>query len=133
MPRNHSRPAKPLTVLQANVGRGATAHEIALALAHHSKIDIILIQEPYIFSDRTRNITKFHPLYESFSPADDWESRPRTMSYVRKGAGLKISQLRPCPSRDLVFLQILTQNHAPLNIVNIYNAPPGSAGNGEAV
>src|SRR4051794_1781539 len=39
------RPAKPLTILQANVGRGATSHEIALSLAHDSLIDIILIQE----------------------------------------------------------------------------------------
>jgi hypothetical protein len=55
------------------------------------------------------------------------------MSYVRKGVGLKTSQLRTCFSRDLVFLQISTQNLSPLNIVNIYNAPPGSTGSGEAV
>jgi hypothetical protein len=104
MHRTFHRPAKPLTVLQINVGRGATPHEIALSLANDSLIDIILIQEPYIFTDRKRKITKFHPMYESFTPLDNWETRPRVMSYVRKGAGLNTAQLRPCTSRDLIFL-----------------------------
>jgi hypothetical protein len=38
-----------LTILQLNVGRGPAAHEIALSLAYSSDIDIILIQEPYIY------------------------------------------------------------------------------------
>jgi ribonuclease HI len=126
-------PAKPLTILQANVGRGATSHEIALSLAHDSLIDIILIQEPYIFTDRKRRITKSHPVYESFTPLDDWETRPRVISYVRKGAGLHATQLRPCSSRDLIFLQIQTRNTAPFTIANIYNAPTGSTDAGLAV
>ena len=132
MCRTFYRP-KPLTVLQINVGRGATPHEIALSLANNSLIDIILIQEPYIFTDYKRKITKFHPMYESFTPLDDWETRPRVMSYVRKGAGLNTAQLRPCTSRDLIFLQIQCQNTLPLNIVNAYNAPTGSTGAGTAV
>jgi len=64
-------PAKPLTILQANVRRGATSYEIALSLTHDSLIDIILIQEPYIFIDRKRRITKSHPVYESFIPFDN--------------------------------------------------------------
>src|SRR5438045_874306 len=55
------------------------------------------------------------------------------MSYVQKGAGLNTAQLRPCTSRDLIFLQIQAQNTLPLNIVNIYNAPIGSTGAGSAV
>jgi hypothetical protein len=82
------RPAKPLTILQINVGRGATSHEIALSLANDSLINIILVQEPYIFTDRKRKITKSHLMYESFTPLNDWVLRPRVMSYVRKGAGL---------------------------------------------
>jgi hypothetical protein len=88
MPKPRNGPAKPLTIMQANVGRGATPHEIALSLANSSSVDIILIQEPYIFSDRTRKISKAHPMYESFTPLDDWTTRPRVMSYVRKGARL---------------------------------------------
>ena len=80
---------KPLTILQANVGKAATSHEIALSLAADSLTDVILIQEPYVFTDLSRRITKSHPLYESFTPVDDWAARPRAISYIRKGAGLQ--------------------------------------------
>ena len=43
MPRPCKGLAKPLTILQANVGKGATLHEIALLLANNSFVDIILI------------------------------------------------------------------------------------------
>jgi hypothetical protein len=35
--------AKPLTILQVNIGKGATLYEIALSLANNSLYDIILI------------------------------------------------------------------------------------------
>ena len=76
MPRPRVGPAKPLTILQANVGRGATPHEIALTLANTSFVDIILIQEPYIFTDCARKISKAHPMYESFTPLDNWTTHP---------------------------------------------------------
>jgi hypothetical protein len=131
--RPGQHPAKPLTILQVNVGRGATSHEIALSLAFDSYIDIILIQEPYIFTDLQRRITKSHPSYESFTPVDNWVHRPRAISYVRKGAGLYTTQLRPCYSRDLVFLQIQARNTLPLTIINVYNAPPGATDAGGAI
>ena len=62
---------KPLTILQTNIGKAATLHEIALSLVADSLIDVILIQEPYVFTDLSRRITKSHPLYESFTPVDD--------------------------------------------------------------
>src|SRR5271165_4938582 len=95
MPKPRNGPAKPLTIMQANVGRGATSHEIALSLANSSSVDIILIQEPYIFSDCTRKISKAHLMYKSFTPLDNWTTRLRIMSYVRKSAGLQVAQLCP--------------------------------------
>ena len=71
MPRHRRSPYGPLTVLQINVGRGATPHELALTLAHDSHIDILFIQEPYVFADRSRRITKRHPAYKAFTPLDD--------------------------------------------------------------
>jgi hypothetical protein len=133
MPRPRKGPAKPLTILQANVGRGATSHEIALSLANTSLINIILIQEPYIFTDRSRKITKAHLMYESFTPLDDWTTRPRVMSYVRKGSGLQADQLRPVVTRDLIFLQIQARNSPPVTIINAYNAPPGCEGAGNTI
>ena len=133
MSNTHYSTAYTLTVLQINVGRGATPHEIALSLANDSSIDLILIQEPYIFSDCTCRITKHHPMYETFTPSDNWETCPRAMSYVCKGSGLHASQLRPHATHDIVFLQLQARNTAPLHIVNVYNAPIGAQGAGEAV
>src|SRR5436190_22425962 len=133
MHRTFYHPAKPLTVLQINVGRGATPHKIALSLANDSLIDIILIQEPYIFMDCKWKVTKSHPMYESFTPLDDWNTHPRVMSYVRKGAGLNTTQLWPCFSRDLIFLQIQTRDLPPLNIINVYNALVGGTDAGAAI
>lgn len=133
MPSRRRRPARPLTILQVNVGRGATPHEIALSLANDSLIDIVLIQEPYIFADRTRRISKSHPTYESFTPSDNWTARPRVISYVRKGAGLQIAQLRPAITRDVILLEIKARNSPPLVVINAYNAPPGSQGAGDTI
>jgi hypothetical protein len=63
--------AKPLTIMQANVRKGATSHKIVLLLANSSFVDIVLIQEPYIFSDCTRKILKAHLMYKSFTLLDD--------------------------------------------------------------
>jgi hypothetical protein len=43
MLKPYKGPAKPLTILQANVSKGATLHEIALTLANTSLVNIILI------------------------------------------------------------------------------------------
>ncbi len=124
--------------MQINVGRGAPSHELALTLAFEDQIDIILIQEPYIYRDLTRCITKRHPSYEAFAPIDNWsDARPRVLTYVRKNAGLQSTQDRPeladnQAQRDLLFLRISASNSPPLLIVNIYNAPLGSAGASKA-
>jgi hypothetical protein len=60
-----------LAILQLNVGRAAAAHEITLSQAYSNNIDVILIQEPYIYKDLTHKITKKHPSYECFSPTDN--------------------------------------------------------------
>lgn len=112
---------KPLTILQVNVARGATSHELPLSLANDSYIDIILTQEPYIFPDITRQITKSHPAYEAFTPLDDWETRPRLMSYIRKGVGILANQLSLVTSRDLIFLQLQSPSGSNFTTINIYN------------
>ena len=71
MPRPRNSLAKPLTILQANVRKGATLYKIALLLASSSFVDIVLIQEPYIFSDYTKKIFKAYLMYKSFTPLDN--------------------------------------------------------------
>ncbi|CCU81551.1 endonuclease/reverse transcriptase [Blumeria hordei DH14] len=104
----------PLKIVSANVGRGAQAHELALNEASLASADIVLIQEPYIYSDRARRITKRHPSFETFSPIDDWtSSRPRVMSYVRKNACLCSEQGYTASSSDMLLLRIISSSEGP--------------------
>jgi hypothetical protein len=121
-----------LTILQINVGRGASAHEIALFQAYFNDINIILIQEPYIFKNLARKITKKHPSYECFSPTDSWETsgRPRVLTYIRKKKGIQAFQLRPNLIdqeilSDLLLLQISARSGQSALLLNLYNAPYG--------
>jgi hypothetical protein len=131
-----------LSILQLNIGRAATSHEIALFQAYSNDIDIILIQEPYIFNNLTRKITKKHPSYECFSPIDSWEisGRPQVLTYIRKKKGLQASQLRPDIADqetllDILLLQISARTGQSTLIYNIYNAPisPTSIRPGKAI
>jgi hypothetical protein len=125
-------PQKPLTLLQINVGRVPAPHEIALSHASSEEIDVLLVQEPYVYKDLSRRITKRHPAYECFTPLDDWTSgRPRVLTYVRKRAGLRTTQVRPLTSDstalpDLLFLHIAARAGPALLVINVYNAPTGS-------
>src|SRR5271165_4041252 len=133
MPSRQRSPYGPLTVLQINVGRRAISHKLALTLAHNSYIDILFIQELYIFADHSKQITKRHLAYKAFTPLDNWTIRPRAIIYVRKGRGLCISQLQPALTRDIVFLQLQSRNSLPVTLINIYNAPTGSTNANEAI
>src|ERR1700744_1480177 len=134
----HQKAKPPLKLLQINVGKGSDNHELALATAHQERIDILLIQEPYIFKETSRQITKKHPSFECFVPIDNWVLKPRVLTYVRKGAGLKAEQLRPFNPEDPATRDLLTLSlsSGPLNnilIVNTYNAPIGANNEGAAI
>ena len=132
MSRYPKPPQKPLILLQINVGRGSIPHEIALSHAFSEEIDVLLVQEPYIYKNLSRRITKHHPVYDCFTPLDDWtSSRPRVLIYIRRQARLQTSQICPLTSDstalpDLLFLHISARSGPALLAINIYNVPTGS-------
>ncbi len=107
-----------ITIYQANVGKGRANHLLALQLTYEAEFDIICIQEPWIFRERCRRITSIHPGYQTLVPLDSWETQaPRAITYTRKGAGLKVDQLRPFgPQQDIVVAEV-----NGLTIYNVYN------------
>jgi hypothetical protein len=86
---------RDLQVCWANVGRGMPHHVTLLQVAYMQGIDVVCVQEPYTApGTKTQN----HPSYDCYAPIDSWDStseaqreakRPRVMTYVRKGVGLK--------------------------------------------
>ena len=111
-----------MKIFQANVARGQANHDLALALASRESVDIILLQEPWILPNKEEKVTKYHPDFESFSPLDTWDVRPRVMTYIRKGWNLQASQLRPSNLGDICWVIIMGVT-PPITIVNLYRPP----------
>ena len=120
--KNRSYRKGNLKIFQANVARGQANHDLALALAATERADIILLQEPWIFPHRDSRTTKQHPDYDNFSPTDNWENRPRVMTYVRKSQSLGATQIRPIETSDICWIKTL-RTTPPITIVNIYRPP----------
>lgn len=56
---------RTLCIMQANVGRGGSANDLALALASKERIDILLIQKLWIGTDLERKLSKNHRDYQA--------------------------------------------------------------------
>lgn len=120
--RDSSKKPTALRIAQCNVGKRSPANTALLQLCHEEKIDVVLAQEPWS-SHGERLLLNTHPGYDTFSPVDFWEdneSRPRVLTYVRKG--LKAQQTRPSASRDLLWISM-----QGITIVNVYR-PQGNSG-----
>lgn len=122
-----------LLILQLNVGRNWEAHEAALQLAYEHQCHAILIQEPWIFSDRSRRLSKHHPSFHQFAPVEDWTNRPRTLTYIRKHHHLK-AELTPFgpTSRDILTVRISSPWRSAL-LINLYNAPHNAVEEGHGL
>ncbi|KAI0997462.1 hypothetical protein K3495_g10723 [Podosphaera aphanis] len=98
---------------------------------------MIPIQDPYIFRDPLRRITKRMSSYECFSPVDNWTLRPRVLTYLRKGPRLHVSQRMRLPANNTAARDLLLDVTGPmgrkLSVYNVYYALPGSENEGEAV
>jgi ribonuclease HI len=115
-PRN-----RDLQVCWANVGKSLPYHITILQTAFTEMVDVVCLQEPYTHpGTKTQN----HPGYECYTPVDSWDStdpdqreaeRPRVMTYVRKGAGLRVQQRRPIHCRDLLWTDVNSYS-----ILNVY-------------
>jgi ribonuclease HI len=122
--RNRQPRNRDLQVCWANVGKRAPCHITILQIAFTEKMDVVCVQEPFSFpGTRTQN----HPGYDCYAPVDSWDSidpeqreaeRPRVMTYVRKGAGLKTQQRRPIQCRDLLWVDV-----NGFAILNVYRQP----------
>ncbi|KJZ68077.1 hypothetical protein HIM_12533 [Hirsutella minnesotensis 3608] len=120
---HHGSPFTRFGLLAArlNVGKIPSAHDTALVLADSERYDIVLLQEPWTGLKDGRCLTKTHPAYDAFSPANDWDdrdTRPRVMTYVRRSAGLVVDQKRPATTRDILWLTV-----NGITVVNFYRQP----------
>src|SRR6187402_2443992 len=121
---NSTKLPRDLTVLWANVGRIAEAHNTILNLAEEQKVDIVCLQEPWV---GTRTTTQTNPTFQLYAPIDSWDwddlnqkevARPKVLTYVKKSNNIKTQQRRPFESRDLLWLNV-----NGYSILNVYRQP----------
>lgn len=125
--------------MQVNVGIGGPANDLALALGYERGMDVIMIQEPWIGRELDRKMCKKHREYQAYAPEDEWEERPRVVTYVRKGILVQCTEkrqdlLETDDSQDMLLLEIQVgaASEPPIYVLNLYNAPINSHHSGRA-
>ena len=87
----------PPWIIQANTNRGIQATESLLEYAVESEIDILLIQEPWVFRNKTteykdcRSIS--HPSFIALLSPHNNKTRPRTLVYTSRLLQLQITPM----------------------------------------
>ena len=99
-----------IKVLQINLNKSSIATESALQLAIELKVDLVLVQEPWLVPrdptkdwSSTRSI--LHPSYTQILPIVQ-ELRPRTLAYIARGFR-PIVNLVPIVDPDILILDII--------------------------
>jgi hypothetical protein len=114
-------------ILQVNLNKSAPATESALQLAIELKVDLIVVQEPWLVPktseldySTTRSIA--HPAFFQVLPANR-QFRPRTLVYVSKNyKPIVTSAVTSVTSSDSDFLPIdISEGSTKLQLLNIYN------------
>jgi len=113
-------------IIQVNLNRSQAATKNTLQLAIELKVDIIVVQEPFITRGDDGNIDLItarsiaHPSFTQILPKYSG-FRPRTLVYVSKTykPTTSISTISPVDS-DFLIVSI-TQNNQKIRLYNIYN------------
>jgi Endonuclease-reverse transcriptase len=112
-------------VLQVNLNRSSIATESALQVAIELKVDILVVQEPWLApntsqADYTTTRSVLHSAFYQILPAD-LSLRPRTLIYVAKNYTpiVNIASISP-KDPDLLIIDIKEGNTC-IQLLNIYN------------
>jgi len=115
-----------INFVQHNVNRKKEAHFSVLENCLQKKIDIVLLQEPYLPQINGYHIainhTAFYTIPPKISPnLSKIEKRPRVITYIRKSAQIQFNpRYDICNDSDLQIIDILGIPE-PFLIYNIYN------------
>ena len=121
-----------VTVIQLNAGKRQGAHYSILEQATRLKVDIVALQEPYMpkIPQSTAPVSTIWstisaPSFDLFPPLPNYKLspiRPRTLIYVRKGAGLEVSpRFDLFEDTDIQAVEVKGAGLEPFLIVNCYN------------
>ena len=112
-----------IKTLQINLNRSAAATKSALDLAIELKVDIIAVQEPWVFpnpdGDYTTTRSVIHQGFVQILPFHG-SLRPRTLFYISKALSfINIAKESP-QDPDCLIIDINNRN-SKIQVINIYN------------
>jgi hypothetical protein len=111
-----------IRILQVNLNRSSAATELVLQLAIELKIDLILVQEPWIISENpdysnSRSIS--HISFNQILPIT-LGFRSRTLAYISRTYTPSVTLAPSSIDSDLLVL-LIAEGSNTLELVNIYN------------
>jgi hypothetical protein len=111
-------------VLQVNLNRSAPATESALQIAVELKIDIVVVQEPWILRNSKSNdySNARSILHQSFVQILlNTELRPRTLVYVLRSFGPLVTIATNSPLNSDLLAVAIIEGNSKIQLLNIYN------------
>jgi ribonuclease HI len=111
-----------LRICWANVGRSSPCHITILEAAFQKDMDVVCVQEPFTCANSR---TSTHPGFRHLAPISTWDApnalgatRPRVMTYIRKGCHLKLQARQSLDHPDLLWAVV-----NGVSILNCYRQP----------
>jgi hypothetical protein len=111
-----------LNILQINLNRSRAATESALQAAIENRVDLVLVQEPYLIKqgeDFSNCRSIHHQAFQQILEVPKKDIRPRTLGYLAKTSRWQVDSSSTTDS-DLLILHLSRQG-APFTVVNAYN------------
>lgn len=114
-----------LKILQVNLNRSQIATESALQIAIETKVDLVLVQEPWFYNPRAlasfeNSYSTQHPSFTQLLPRNR-VLRPRVLVYVSKGLRPLASVATSSPTDPDILIIDIVEGNSKIQILNIYN------------
>jgi ribonuclease HI len=116
-----------IRVLQVNLNKSQAATESALQVAIETRVDLILVQEPWLYTSGQRELSSYEDLYSTQHPSftqlypRNRALRPRTLVYVSKSFKPLVSLATSSPNDPDIQVIDITEGNSKIQILNIYN------------
>jgi hypothetical protein len=115
-----------IKIISINTNHSSPPTENALDIAVETGADLILIQEPWFYGDRTRDnwtgaTSTAHNGFTQILPNYNPAFRPRTLAYVSKAFSPSVSLGINSPIDTDIQIIDITEGDNTLQIINIYN------------
>src|ERR1700733_2678572 len=109
-----------IKVLQVNLNRSSTTIESALQVAIELKVDLLVIQEPWITSNTNVSSTRsiIHPSFNQILPTN-CSLRPRTLVYMARAFRPTVTISDEPSDPDLLVINI-REGKSQVQLLNIY-------------